>query len=426
MLSTPITADGLPLIVELLELYVNKMNVAIRAEPPFIDLGSLQRRPHVELATLRARAPVTQYAYGQYLVVGGPQVCALLGDPRARQIKGLEFLANAQVPDGLVARFVSDVLLLASNAASGRPSQPMTHALSRNVICAMRPHLRKVAHRIVADLPRRSVFDLGPPMAEHMPVEMIVAYLGLPPADVTRLIPHVFAAARAFLGVYPNTHHMQIDDATHILFDYVFAQLTSRQTAPRDDMLSAIVAEWARLPHVPLERLALQIMGLFVAGAEATRIALTMLLAQLLQRPHIWTALCKRRELISGAVAESLRFEPPVATVTRHAHAKIKIGDIIVPQGAVLRLSLMSAMRDPALYPRPDRFDIARKNQPVIPHCFGMGSYSGFAANLAPIVLAESLAAFLEIAPQTELISPPRLAGLCGTRQITPMHVYIP
>ncbi|MDX8351408.1 hypothetical protein [Cognatiyoonia sp. IB215182] len=53
---------------------VNKMNVASHAEPPLVDLGSLQNQPHVQLAAMRELGPIVQYADRQYLIVGGRRV----------------------------------------------------------------------------------------------------------------------------------------------------------------------------------------------------------------------------------------------------------------------------------------------------------------------------------------------------------------
>jgi len=405
---------------------VNEMNVAIRAEPPFVDLSSLRNRPHLQLAAMQERGPIVQYADGQYLIVGGRQVIALLGDRRVRQIRGLEFLASAQIPDSLTAQFVTGVLPLASDAPPYHQHRFIAHALSRPVLRALRPHLRRVANQVVADLPRRAVFEFGPPMAARIPPEMMVAFLGLPARDVPRLAPYIFDAARAFSPVYPNTRHNEIEAATHALFDYLFAQVSLRRSAPSDDLLSAIVAEWATTPQIPLERLIFQIMGLLVTGAEALRCALVMLTAQLLQRPLIWSMMRNQGGLVSGAVAESLRFEPPVASVTRRVDRAIEMGGIVLPKGSVLRLSMMAALRDPALCANPNRFDPKRADQPVIPHCFGVGTHAAFAAYLAPMMLAESLAALLDAVPQLELISQPRIVGCYGTRQVTPMHVFIP
>lgn len=405
---------------------MNKIITSIQAEPSIVDLASLERRPHAALSELRQRMPIAQYAPRQYLVTGGQQVTSLLADARARQIRGLEFAAIAQIPDSMVARFISDFLMFANDQGHRDRRQIFARALSGPAIAAMRPRMRNVINQIVAELPQREVFDFVDSMSARVPHETIAAILGLPQQDMSRIGPWIYDISRAFKPVYPSESHHRIERATHALCDYLFAQLKLRQVAPRDDFLSALVADWSDTQAISFDSLVFQMVGILAAGAEATRCALTMLVASLLQRPLIWNCVRSDRRLIAGAVAESLRFEPPVASVVRLTTAPIDIAGFTLPVGALMRLSIMSALRDPAIYAHPDRFDIRRKDHTRLHMSFALGAHRCLGETLAVVALEESIDALLDAASGIELVSPPRLAGFCGMRQITPMHTYIP
>ena len=85
----------------------------------------------------------------------------------------------------------------------------------------------------------------------------------------------------------------------------------------------------------------------------------------------------------------------------------------------------VSAMRDPALYENPDRFDIRRADGPRLHPVFGLGPHRCIGEMLARLEMAEGLAALIAAAPDITMEVAPRMSGFGGIRQITPMHVRI-
>ena len=62
--------------------------------------------------------------------------------------------------------------------------------------------------------------------------------------------------------------------------------------------------------------------------------------------------------LVPGAVAEALRFEPSVASVSRFALEDIELDGYVLNAGQFMTLSTMSAMRDEKVFeaPQPSTF----------------------------------------------------------------------
>ncbi len=100
-----------------------------------------------------------------------------------------------------------------------------------------------------------------------------------------------------------------------------------------------------------------------------------------------------RRGADPGAVAEALRFEPAVGSFPRFALADIPLEGAVLPAGALLSISTLSAMRDPALYADPDVFDIRRSDHPRWHPVFGGGAHRCLGEALARIELEEGLRA---------------------------------
>jgi cytochrome P450 len=104
--------------------------------------------------------------------------------------------------------------------------------------------------------------------------------------------------------------------------------------------------------------------------------------------------------------------------------ADIEIAGYLVPAGSVLSLSTLAAMRDPALYTEPDRFNIRRTDHPRRHIVFGGGSHRCPGELLARAELEEALAALVERLPTLHMAGEPlKIFGHAGIRRICDMHV---
>lgn len=405
---------------------MNDQQQTIATQPRLIDPVTLNTAPHARLAELRQETPVVQLGPRQYLVLRATHVASLLTDPRTRQIEGRELVALNQIPDGITARFIADLFLLANGEAHRQKRGLFARSFAHRAMKDLRAEIRGAADAIIADLPRGESFDFVDQMAARVPADIIAAILGFPKEDTphfTRLVYHV---ALAFVPFYPHDRHDIIEQATAELFDYVEGQMQARMAAPRDDLLSDLATDWDPTGNLSFDSLVFQVVGMIIAGSDTTRGAFAMLCAMLLQRPADWRALCDNHSLIPGAVAEGLRYEPTVATIPRVTTAPVDVDGIEIPAGSFLRLSTMSAMRDPALYANPEDFDIRRTDHPRLHLVFGLGPHRCLGEMLTRIEMEESLAALLDAAPSMELQTAPDMQGFGGLRQITPMIVRIP
>ena len=121
---------------------------------------------------------------------------------------------------------------------------------------------------------------------------------------------------------------------------------------------------------------------------------------------------------------ESLRYEPSVASFPRVDLKEIEIDGWTVPRNRLLSLSTMSAMRDPALYSEPERFDITRTDHPRRPMVFGAGAHRCLGEILALAELEETLGVLAERSPKLELAGDaPTVEGSGGIRRVGEMHV---
>ncbi len=96
----------------------------------------------------------------------------------------------------------------------------------------------------------------------------------------------------------------------------------------------------------------------------------------------------------------------------------------MIPEGRVVSISLVSALRDPDVYPDPDRFDIRRTGLPRWNIAFGHGAHRCLGEALARAEMEEAIATIARLAPKTRIIGkPPTITGHVAIRSIDAMTV---
>ncbi|HEY2436805.1 MAG TPA: cytochrome P450, partial [Solirubrobacteraceae bacterium] len=99
---------------------------------------------------------------------------------------------------------------------------------------------------------------------------------------------------------------------------------------------------------------------LLFGGIETTEGMIANAVLALLEHPEATARARAAPELVDAAVEESLRLEPAAAAVDRYATSDVELDRVRIPAGDLVRVSLNAANRDPAVFERPDSYDLAR------------------------------------------------------------------
>ncbi|XSG83239.1 MAG: cytochrome P450 [Methyloligella sp. ZOD6] len=398
----------------------------IAIEAPLIDPEWLLEDPHTRFAELRRDHAVIRISEQSYWALRADDVLSLLKNDQTVQLEGRDYVGFHQIPDGAMARFLRDMALFSNGKNHRTKRGPFARTFSHHAILGMQDRIRSVARSIVADLPRGESFDFVEGMCGRVPSEMIAAILGLPVSEASYFAPRIYAIADGIASIYPIEKHDRIETGASEVFAYVEEQMSSRLSAPKDDLLSRLVTDWKQTRNIEFSNLVHQVIAFMLGGSDTTRAAFAIAVSLLRQRPDDWAALRADPSLVPGAIAESLRFEPSVGHLPRFTVTEMQIGEARIPAGVPLQLSTMSAMRDPNLYARPDEFLMRRTDHPRLHLIFGLGPHRCIGDLLARLEMEESLKALLEAAPEIEMDVVPRMIGFGGIRKITQMMVRIP
>ena len=351
-----------------------------------LDAG-FRADPHIALDDLRARCPVHRDTVsGSFILTRYGDVRGLLSDLTLwRDPVKAELGANLQrrfadgIPEG-AARGETTSILLLDDPDHARIRRPLAQALYARV-AKFRGEVERIVDEALDGLAGAETFDLMSGFCVPVPIDVIAAILGV---DRERLPEFRDWSEGAIQSLNPfrteaQTAHMERSSAA--LLEYFSATILARRAEPRDDLIS----DMTRLQGegAPLSDIELRInLGALLIGGNLTTTDLIGNGARLLlTHPDELAKLRADPGLINAVVEETLRYEPPVDITGRIASRDLEVGGQPVKETQAFTFSLRGANRDPEVFDRPHRFDIARPHRPNV--AFGGGAHICIGAPLA-------------------------------------------
>lgn len=390
---------------------------------PTLSIADLDADPHAVFRHYRSRTALIKREDKTYLALRMDDAESLIMDPRTRQLETDSVKARG-LTSGPLFDFVENSMLTSNGQTHRKRRAPVSRALGFRVIEALRPRIREIASGLIDRVFTRGQMNFLGDFASPLPAQLIGEIIGIGAEDVPRFTRWVYNFTRALSVSYTQVDVPQIQADGAALRDYVSAQLEQRRKYPREDFLTSFlqaVEEQATLS--PLEAIT-QVMTVIIGGSDTTRAALTIMVRELLQHREQWDAVCRDPGLISGAVAESLRYDAIVGTIPRVVLQPIDVDGYTLPAGSIVSASILSALRDPDIYMNPEIFDIWRNDHPPRHLAFGAGVHRCLGESLARAELEESLAVLTKRLPSVQLRGePPKLLGHSGLRRVTNMQL---
>jgi len=393
------------------------------AEPPTLSIAQLDEDPHGVFRRYRHLTPLLKREKAGYIAIRAADIEPLAFDPRTRQIE-TEQLSVRGIHSGPLVELWSNSMLFSNGGGHRQRRAPMSRAFAFKLIEEMRPRIRVAARDILQQHLQAGELDFLGGFASLIPAHIIANVLGIPTADVPHFTELVYSVSRSLSISYANAEIRGMEESARQLMEYVNGLLGARGAALNNEFLASYLKTVTEADNVSAAEILSQIVTIIIAGSDTTRGAIAMQVALLLQHREQWDAVCADPALIPGAVSESLRYEPVVGSIPRFTLEDIEIDGYVVPRNNILSLSTISAMRDPAQYADPDRFNIRRTDHPRRHLIFGLGVHRCLGEILARAELEESLAALASLLPHLELAGePPSLQGHGGIRRIDRMRV---
>lgn len=263
---------------------------------------------------------------------------------------------------------------------------------------ATRDFMHQFADQLVREAVSRGGCEVVNEIATPFVTLVVAELLGVPPEDREKF--------RAVIDAAPPPGNMNKEDVSEeeepqmspleYMGAFFFEYLNDRRENPRDDVLTQLAL--ATYPDGELPDLLemVKLSGfLFGAGQDTSAKLLSNAMRHIAEEPGLQQQLRDDYSLIPAMLEEVLRLEGSTKCTFRIARRDTNIGDLAVPAGTRITVSLAAANRDPRRWENPEEFRLKRPR--IKEHlAFGRGVHTCAGAPLARLEVAAILEHFFE------------------------------
>ena len=275
-------------------------------------------------------------------------------------------------------------------------------AFSPSAIEAARPSVEARVDELLDELAGAGRIDVIADFAYPLPADANSAMVGVPREDWEMLRGFVDGVILSRGIVRTKAMMAEGDRSARQFMDYLRALVKARRARPQTDLMSAMIAAEERGRRLTDDEVVTMAEQLFTAGHGTTRNLIGSAVLALIQNPAEFTKLRENPKLIESAIDEALRYDSPTqAPNPQVATEDVEIGGRKISKGEVVSVLIGAANRDPAKFPDPDRFDIARADGEHL--AFSHGMHFCLGASLARLQAQIAVGAIVRRMPRIRL-----------------------
>jgi cytochrome P450 len=221
------------------------------------------------------------------------------------------------------------------------------------------PSMRAEAKAILDRVIDKGECEFVTEVAVQLPMRVMFRLLGVGEADFERVIDLTNTMTLADDPDFAENRAAGFVASMQVI-DYGERLAADHRANPRDDMTSDVLNSELDGQKLTDREFGRFFNNLIVGGIETTRNTLAWAMVEFTDHPDQYALLQSDPSLVTGAVEEILRYRNPVAYLRRTAKQDLELAGEKIPKGGKVICVLGSPNRDPALFERPDVFDITR------------------------------------------------------------------
>jgi cytochrome P450 len=231
------------------------------------------------------------------------------------------------------------------------------------------------------------------------PLRIICEILGIPFEDRVKFLETVDTIMTF------NSSREDLGRGYIALRGYFLELIASKRRNPGDDFLTVLIGKCDEEGLLTESELLSLCTILMVAGHETSVTVITSAVLNLIRHPDQLAALRAEPALMPRAVEEMLRVGiPGISPYPRFATSDVELGDTVIPKGAAVVVNYETALRDPAIFDDPGRFDIRR--QPISQVFFGHGPHFCLGSTISRVELEVGIKRIFDRFPNLALAAP--------------------
>jgi len=375
--------------------------------------------PYPTYRALRELAPLKRLPNGGYFLTRYDDLVTAYKTTRAYSSdKKREFAPK--YGSSLLYEHHTTSLVFNDPPAHTRVRRLIMGALSPRAIAEMEPGLIALVDRLLDAMEAKGRAELIEDFAAAIPVQVIGNLLDVPHDERGPLRDWSLAILGALEPVISADAFKRGNDAVCDFLAYLEILVERRRAKPGNpdrDVLTKLIQGETDGERLTAKELLHNCIFLLNAGHETTTNLIGNGLVALLRYPEQKARLIAQPDLIKTAVEEILRFESSNQLGNRMTTESVELGGMTLPPQTSVTLCIGAANRDPAQFPDPERFDIARTPNRHL--AFGTGVHQCAGMALARLEGAIAISHFLARFPRYELAGEPVRGGRARFRGFT-------
>jgi cytochrome P450 len=305
-------------------------------------------------------------------------------------------IAPPQDPGDEQPRFRSS--LISSDPPRHRQLRDLiSRAFTPRAVANLEPRIVEITHDLLDKVVDSGRMDLVGDLSYPLPVIVIAEMLGIPTEDRAQFkrwsdsLVDVSDDSRNGDGKALLERRRRLQDEMDAYFRPLIEE---RRFRPRGDLISGLVQAEIDGQRLSEEDTLTFCTLLLIAGNITTTNLIANAMHCFLEHPDQFACLRAEPNLLPSAIEEVLRYESPVQVLLRVTARGAEVGGQTIPAGERVFAWIGSANRDEAVFPHPERFDIARNPNPHL--AFGHAIHFCVGAPLARLEARVALSILLE------------------------------
>lgn len=285
-------------------------------------------------------------------------------------------------------------------------------ALSPRAIAGMEPDIAKLVDGLLDAIAAKGDCELIEDFAASIPIEVIGNLLDVPHEERAPLRDWSLAILGALepvvsLDVAARGNKAVTDFLAYL--DTLVARRRQKPGNPERDVLTRLIQGEDNGERLTEKELLHNCIFLLNAGHETTTNLIGNGLVALHRNPDQKQRLIDNPDLIRTAVEEILRYESSNQLGNRMTTEPVELGGVMLEAGTSVTLCIGAANRDPAQFPDPESFDVARTPNRHLAFATGAHQCAGMA--LARLEGAIAISRFLARFPDYAVSGQPVRGG---------------
>ncbi len=356
--------------------------------------------PYPWYAALREHDPLHALEGGGVFLSRYEDAIAVYRAPQASSDKRQEF--RPKLGDSPLYEHHTTSLVFNDPPLHTKVRRILMGAVNQKAIARMEPNVARLVDALLEDMAAKGAVNFIDDFAAQIPIEVIGNLLDIPHEERGPLRGWSVAILS---GLEPRLTPAMLEAGNRAVtefIDYLRGLIAARRRKPGDyetDVLTRLIQGEKDGESLSEKELYHQCIFLLNAGHETTTNLIGNGVWALLANPGELERLRTDPALVPSAVEEMLRYDGPIQLNNRRLTAPMTLGGRSLPAGTSITIGIGAANRDPAQFPDPERFDVARKPNRHL--AFGQGDHVCVGMNVARmegrIALARLIARFARI-----------------------------